>query len=467
MKKVLITLLVLIPITASLQNTVSSQSFTETAARLDSFYTELYKYREFNGNVLVAEKGKIIYQKSFGIANRSPNTSLNDHSVFNLASVTKQFTAAAIVLLQKEGKLSFSDNVSKYIPELSFYDGITIHHLVHHTSGLPDYTILFNDNWDSSKIVTNTDVIKRFADIKPAVKFSANEKFEYSNTGYLLLGSVIERVSGHSLNDYLQKHIFQPLKMNNTNILFVYKDKTVVPALAKAYTEMPDGSFSDFSKYGYKFDGVFGQGRLYSTTPDLLKWSEALSNHTLFTEKEKAVIFTSSLLNSGQPSKYGAGWFIDSSSTYGKRVYHSGSWPGYMTYIERFPDTDRTIIILQNDGMGTSSWRIPDSDTRKILFRQPMEKDLRVSEGLLQQCSGTYISDNNEASTITVKNYRLYVTTGGKELGLYPLTETKFVASGIRPQLTYTFLLNGDGSVAGYRIEQPEKGVDQFIKRKK
>jgi CubicO group peptidase (beta-lactamase class C family) len=463
MKKVFITLL----ITASLHNTVKSQSFTETAARLDSFYTELYKYREFNGNVLVAEKGNIIYQKSFGIANRSFNAPLTDNSVFNLASVTKQFTAAAIVLLEREGKLSFNDKLSKYIPELSFYEKITISNLVHHTSGLPDYTLLFNTNWDSSKIVSNADVIKRFQDMKPATKFNPNEKFEYSNTGYLLLGSIIERVSGQSLNHYLQKKIFKPLKMNHTKIAFVYRDKAEIPALAKAYTKLEDGSFSDFSKYAYKFDGVFGQGRLYSTTTDLLKWSKALSNHKLFTEKENAVIFTGSLLNSGVNSKYGAGWFIDSNATYGKRVYHSGSWPGYMTLIERFPDTDRTIIILQNDGMGTSSWRIPDSETRKILFHQPIEKDLRIPENLLQKSPGTYISANGEESTIIVKHYDIYVSTRGKEYRLYPLSSSKFVVSGIRPELTYSFNLNEDGSVAGYRIEQPEKGIDYTMKRKK
>lgn len=148
-------------------------------SRLDSLFGELNRYGEFNGNVLVAEKGNVIFHKSFGISDAENELPLHLNSIFNIGSITKQFTATAILLLAKEGKISYNDNISKYIPELSFYDRITIQNLIHHTSGLPDYTGLFQKGWEESKIVTNIDIIHRLQELKPATEFEPNEKFEY------------------------------------------------------------------------------------------------------------------------------------------------------------------------------------------------------------------------------------------------------------------------------------------------
>src|SRR5699024_9221676 len=186
---------------------------TEKSQKLDSLYSEMLKYGEFNGNILIAENDTIILQKSYGIANRENNDSLTKNSIFNLASVTKQFTATAIYLLAKEGKLSLNDEMLKYIPELDFYKGITINHLIHHTSGLPDYMRLLDEKGDKSKIATNDYVIELFAKEKPELDFEPNEKWDYSNTGYLLLASIIERVSNKTYGEFLKDKLFKPLKM--------------------------------------------------------------------------------------------------------------------------------------------------------------------------------------------------------------------------------------------------------------
>ncbi|GAK94870.1 beta-lactamase [Nonlabens ulvanivorans] len=227
MKKIIILLTALFLIVAcnnkeKTNTTIAKYEVVENdkTQRLDSVYAAHFERNEFNGNVLVAEGGKIIFQKSYGIANEETNEKLNIQTSFELASVSKQFTAMGIVQLQKEGKLSYDDLVSKYVPELKDYEGITIKNLLIHTGGLPDYMSIMDDNWDKSKIATNEDVINAFAKASPEKEFEPNQKYSYSNTGYLLLGTIIERVSGKSFEEYLNEKIFTPLKMENT---FVYQ----------------------------------------------------------------------------------------------------------------------------------------------------------------------------------------------------------------------------------------------------
>jgi CubicO group peptidase (beta-lactamase class C family) len=256
-----------------------NEAHTDISNKLDSLYSEMLEYGEFNGNVLIAENDTIILQKSYGTANKEKNEILKENSIFNLASVTKQFTATAIFLLSKKNKISLDDEMGKYIPELDFYKRITINHLVHHTSGLPDYMQLLDAKGDKSKIATNDHVVELLEKEKPELLFKPNEKWSYSNTGYLLLATIIERVSKKSYGDFLKENIFNSLKMNNTDVLFVYKDSLKVENLALGYTKDSTGTYVGYSDYGKSFDGVYGQGRMYSTTSDLYKWDRGLKNN--------------------------------------------------------------------------------------------------------------------------------------------------------------------------------------------
>src|SRR5699024_6811928 len=159
--------------------------------QLDSLFTSLFNKKMFNGNVLIADKGEILFQKSFGLANEQTKRELNNETIFELASVSKQFTAMGIVLLEKQVKLKYDDYISKYIPELSFYGNIIIRNLLNHTGGLADYMELFEKKWNKTKFANNKDIINEFAKYKPAVVFQPGEKYEYSNTGYALLGLII------------------------------------------------------------------------------------------------------------------------------------------------------------------------------------------------------------------------------------------------------------------------------------
>lgn len=346
--------------------------------QLDTLYTELFNQGSFNGSVLIAENGNIIFQKSYGIANEQSQQALNDSTIFELASISKQFTAMGIVLLEKAGKLSYDDEVAKYIPELKTYKGVTIHHLLNHTSGLPDYVDLADRHWDKSHIVTNEDILKLYDEHQPRANFLPNEKWEYSNMGYLVLASIIERVSGQPFANYLHENIFQVLDMKNT---FVYR-RRFEPRAVENYAEgyiysdslqkkiLPDDLGEE--TFAVFLDGIVGDGMVNSNPIDLLKWDQALYSNILVNDEDRELIFSSFQINDSTETHYGYGWMIDSSNTYGKTVAHSGGWAGYVNYFERHIDNNKTIIILQNNALKTTE--IPRRDTRRTLYNEPLDK---------------------------------------------------------------------------------------------
>ncbi|KAB5484483.1 serine hydrolase domain-containing protein [Flagellimonas hadalis] len=431
----------------------------QLAGRLDSLYTELNTYGEFNGNVLIAKKGKEIYCKSFGVSDKENGIPLSPRSIFYLASVSKQFTATAVVLLANEKKLKYSDAITQYLPELGSYHGVTIENLIHHTSGLPDYVDLFKKDWDSIETITNEEVIKRLGEQRPELRFVPGEKWQYSNTGYLLLASIIERVSKQTYGAYLDEHIFGPLNMDDTKVLFVHKDKIKDPQIAKAHYDNPEDM-----EYVQKLDGTYGQAKIYSTVRDLLKWDRALKNNLLVSQKDKESMFTSSLLNSGEETGYGFGWYIEQEEPFKKMVNHSGYFPGYLTYLEQHIDHDMTIIILQNNENRTGKKRLPIVETRNILYHIPNKNDVRLPEATLQKYVGVYVNEKGKDIPISLKHHSLWTNNG---FDLIPVSETKFKVNGFWPEVTYTFILDGKGAVEGYRMEQPEQGVDKTLERKR
>ena len=446
--------------------------YNEKFERLDSLYSELYKYGEFNGNVLVADKGKIIFQRSYGLADEETKRNLNIETAFELASVSKQFTAMGIVQLQKEGELSYEDEISKYIPELASYEGITIKNLLTHTGGLPDYMNLAEENWDKSKIATNEDIIELFQKIEPEKEFEQNEDFAYSNTGYLLLATIIERFSGKSFGEYLNEAIFKPLGMDNT---FVYR-RRFKPQKVQNYAQgyiysdslkrkiLPDENGEDFF-YVY-LDGTVGDGTVSSNLHDLLKWDRSLYENDIINDEDRNLMFSSNYIKDSIDTGFGFGWFVDNDSVYGKIVSHGGKWAGYRTYIERNLDNDKTIIILQNNG--TRKIKIPSEFTRKILYGLPVERTVRLQEEILQNYAGTYIEENGVDVELLYRDKSLWVPINSStEFPLMPISKTKFILKGFRPEVTYEFNLDANGNVDSYRVQQTGTGVDRTAKRKK
>jgi CubicO group peptidase (beta-lactamase class C family) len=385
--------------------------------RLDSLFTALHTKKAFNGNVLIAEKGKILFEKSFGLANEQTGQKINPQTVFELASVSKQFTAMGIVLLAKQGKLNYDDKMAKYIPELDFYGDITIRQLLHHTGGLPDYMELFEKHWDKTTFAVNQDIVNLMATHKPAVVFQPNEKYEYSNTGYALLGLIIEKASKKTFGNYLKDNIFTPLKMKNT---LVYRSRYAPQKIENyALGYVPDSLgkkvlTDSFGKtfYTYYLDGIVGDGMVNSTLGDLLLWDRALYTDKLVNATDKALIFNSSKTTNGEETNYGFGWAVAKHEKYGKIVNHSGGWAGYITFIERHIDHDKTIILLQNNESVLTV--LPHKEVRKILYNEKIEsnslKAVTLKSEDLDAYLGVYASEGFPLKLTIFKNDNVLMT---------------------------------------------------------
>lgn len=429
--------------------------------RIDSFLTSLHQSGNLNGNILLAEKGKVIYKKSFGVLNDSTKEKLNENSIFRLASVSKQFTAMAIVILKEKGKLKYDDEISKYIPELSHYSNITIRHLLNHTSGIPQ-EFLIDDSTDNPNFETNTDLIAAFAKYKSKVMFEPNTNWEYNNNGYSLLASIIEKVSGMSYGDYLAQTIFKPLKMKNTFVNargyvpkkvnnyvygYVYSDSLKKYELAE-----------DMEKYKWVVwdEGLVGSQGVYSTVIDLLKWDKALNTNKLITNESKKEIFTSSELADKSKTEYGFGWRIDDNGVYGTMVWHGGSWPGYGTYIERHIQNDKTMIILVNYVDYAKNGFFPISDLRKMLYDIQPLKFIELKAEEIKILAGEYKSSDGKIRKLTYENgilSRIY--DDGRVFELKALSKNKFYMVGSKPDIFYEFVFK-DNKVEKFIITQPE-----------
>ncbi|QGN23461.1 serine hydrolase [Elizabethkingia anophelis] len=440
---------------------VSSFVYGQKEKKLDSLFTSLYAAKEFNGNVLVAEKGKVIYEKSFGLANEKTKQKLDKNTVFELASVSKQFTAMGIVQLEKEGKLSYNDPLTKYFPELSFYKPITIDNLLHHTSGLPDYMSLFDKNWDKKKFATNKDVVEMLAKYKPELLFVPSDKYEYSNTGYALLGLIIEKVSKQSYGDYLNKKIFKPLGMANTRVYRSRYKPEKISNYALGYVVDSLGNkklLDDLGKeyYTYYLDGIVGDGMVNSTTGDLLKWDRALYGDKLVNQKDKDLIFSSIVTKDNKDTRYGYGWAIDTKYPFGKIANHSGGWAGYITFIERDLDYDKTIIILQNNDSEAAS--SPVKQLRNILYDI---KPIKVDLATLQKYAGKYTKKNSKTFEVFFENNKLYVPLNPQvKLELEAISTNKFKVRDFSPDVFYEFKILDDGSIK-CNMSQPAHNMNE------
>lgn len=308
--------------------------------------------KQLSGVILVADNGKPIYFNAIGSRDFAKQIPLQKTDIFELASVSKQFTAMIIMMLKEKGKLDYDDLVEKYltIP----YKGITIRHLLTHTSGLPDYQEIMDKYWDKTKVASNKEIIEYLNKVAPPNQFEPGTKYEYSNTGYVLLASIAEKASGKDFIVMCREWIFEPLKMNSTNIRTLEeKVATSNFAIGHIYVEFRNefiraDSFPA-SDYTIWLGNRKGPGRISSTAEDLLKWDQALYTDKLVKLSALQEAFTPMILSDGKMSNYGFGWELPKDKTLGTVVMHTGDNPGYSTRIVRYIDQHKTIILLSNN----------------------------------------------------------------------------------------------------------------------
>lgn len=311
--------------------------------KIESFFQKKFKQRQFNGNILFAENDQIITNKSYGFANFQEKEKLTQNHSFQLASVSKPFTAIAILQLIENGILTLNDTVEKFLPNFP-YEGITIHQLLSHRSGLSQYTH-FCDSPDSiwpdkNKTINNNDVIEIISKIKPLKNYPPDRRYYYCNTNFLLLASIVEKVTGITFREYLKSNIFSPLGMNHT----VLYDRTNFEELI-----LPTQGYENRTPWEDVYlNGVVGDKGIYSTTLDMFLFDQALNQNILINDSLKKLAFSKMNKDYHQNKNYGYGFRLKTHKKFGKIVYHTGWWKGYRSYFIKIPESNQTIIVLNN-----------------------------------------------------------------------------------------------------------------------
>ncbi|AZA80471.1 serine hydrolase [Chryseobacterium lactis] len=336
--KKLITVLILL---AFFSNTMSAQQHSKTyEKKIDSLIsTEFGNINEPGGVFLVAKNGKILYRKAFGKANLELDVNMSPEQVFQIGSMTKQFTAVAILMLEQQGKLNVNDPISKYSKDYPNGDQITIHHLLTHTSGIKDFTKMKSLSTIAQKEMKPEAMVDFFKN--EPVDFSPGEKFDYNNSGYVVLGYIIEFVSGDTYENFIQKNIFDKVGMSHS---YYASDRKIIPKRAYGYHKKENGFVN---KTVISFSVPFSSGSLMSTVDDMLKWQQALGQNILLNPAETQKAFQKYKLNNGEEFTYGYGWHLKEINGIPDRE-HGGSVFGFKSMGVYIPVEDIYVIGLSN-----------------------------------------------------------------------------------------------------------------------
>ena len=399
------------------------------STKIDALFAPIAHVDYPGASVIVIQDGRVLHKKSYGMANLElavPNT---PQTKFRLASVTKSFTAMAIMQLDEKGLLKISDPIIKYLPDYPKGEKITIYNLLTHTSVIPDFL-----NYEESK--------------KKPLEFTPGDRLNYSNTGYFVLGHIIEKVSGKSYEKYLEEEIFHPLNMLNTGC---DRRNTIIKNRASGYFIDKNGDLVN-AEYTDSSD-EYAAGGLYSTIEDMYLWDQALYTEKLVKRASIQQAFTPVKLNDGREGNYGFGWMLSQNRGL-REVGHGGDISGFNTYIARFPDQHFTVVVLSNIGMH-SHGLIPTAgdlahQIAEIYLSDKMKPkestiEVKIDPKIYDAYVGQYRLDAPQAITdvmgsefiITKEDNRLF---GQSKLGkehIYPESDTMFYSKSNPAKITF------------------------------
>ncbi len=320
-----------------------------------------YENRSFNGVWLYAENGEIVSKGALGWADAANTVPIREDSIFEMASVTKMFTAAAVMLLVREDKLNLDDAYAKHIPEYPYPD-VSIRHLLTHTSGMPDdFSVKkwVSPIWENEhRIPPCREILRFIRESEEKLDCVPGERFRYTDVGYCLLAVLVERLSGVAFEDYLKKNIFEPADMKDSAIYHTRRDGRPSDRITRNMIldengYVPSDVSDQTAAYVVGSDGMNGCDYLYTTVFDMLKWDRALREEKVLTLEEQRIMYAPMLLKSGEISGanddddgYGLGLRFKTEPEAGLVVRHSGGMPGLNTWFEHFVDTDRTLIFM-------------------------------------------------------------------------------------------------------------------------
>jgi CubicO group peptidase (beta-lactamase class C family) len=419
--------------------------------RMDRIVRSYSDNHQFMGSVLVAQGDKIVFEKSYGDANLEWNIPDDSLTKFRLGSMTKQFTAASILLLEERGKLSTDDYVKKYMPDApAAWEKITIYNLLTHTSGIPSFTSFPDYHASEATPATPKSLVDRFRD-KP-LEFQPGEKWNYSNSGYVLLGYLLEKISGQSYADFVTENILKPLAMKDSGY---DSNSAVIPHRATGYAPSPNGPVNS----GYIDMTIpFSAGALYSTTHDLLLWEQALYGGK--------VLSAASLKKMTTPYKenYGCGLMITTAKGH-LQYEHGGGIEGFNTEMAYYPDDKLTVIVLANlngGAPGDIAGKLAAVVHGEKVVMQSERKEIKVPHEILAKYVGSYELAPGIFITMSVDGDQLFTQlTGQPKFEVFAETDKDFFLKVVDAQLT--FEMDSQGKVTDLVLHQ--NGRDQTAKR--
>jgi CubicO group peptidase (beta-lactamase class C family) len=424
-----------------------AQAAQPDVARMDQVAQSYVTNHQFMGVVLVAQNGKILLDKGYGDANLEWQIPSAPDVRFRLGSMTKQFTSASILLLEQRGKLSTDDLVKKYMPDApAAWDKITIYNLLTHTSGIPNFTAFPDYRELEWKPTTPAELVARFKD-KP-LDFAPGSQFRYSNSGYILLGYLIEKISGESYQKFLQENFFDPIGMNDSGY---DSNSAIIPHRASGYSPGVNGP----QNAGYIDMTVpFSAGALFSTTHDLLKWQQALFGGRVLSAAELTKMTT--------PFKddYACGLVVTTESGH-KVIWHNGGIEGFNTDMRYYPDDQLSVIVLSNlngsapDEMGPQLAAVAHGE--KVVLASE-RREITLPASALQAFVGSYALSPTFILTITVEGDHLMAqATNQPKFPLFAESPTEFFLKVVDAQVE--FFKDAQGNVSYLVLHQG--GTDQ------
>jgi CubicO group peptidase (beta-lactamase class C family) len=310
--------------------------------KLDSLLKRIHKRHDFHGAVLVAKNEKIVYENQIGTADFKKKIPLNKESVFQLASVSKQFTAAAIMLLNERNQIKLTDTVNTYFPDFP-YKAVTIKNLLNHTAGLPKYFWIAEHEWQQEKAPTNSEMMEFLESTDVKRYFKPGRNFDYSNTGYFVLASIVEKISGISFSSFLKKNIFEPLQMDHSYVYSFENDA------------IREHQLDGYRLYrGWRHvkipstvnDAIVGDKNIYTTAEDLFKWTKGLNSGSFLTKQSLALMYSKGESVYGNKIPYGFGFRIDTKGE--NSIYHYGKWNGFSTGLTNYLEDNLVVIVLEH-----------------------------------------------------------------------------------------------------------------------
>lgn len=441
-------------------NSTTSAPLTAAAmAEIDAYLEAYYQTQRFSGSIIVTLGDQAVVTRSHGLANREHGVENTPDTKFRIGSITKQFTAVAILQLQEQGLLDVQAPISTYLPDYPEGDRVTIHHLLTHTAGIPEYLNLevFPDLIDWMRLPATLDqIVNRFKDLP--LEFEPGSQYKYSNSGYVLLTKIMETVSGQPYADYMQTHIFEPLGMENTGYEI---PKAVIPKLAQGYLSI--GPEIHLQAEPIDMSIPQGAGGLYSTVEDLAKWNQWLygpnTDQTVLSQAAISTLTTPVI--QWEASQYGAdafyGYGLVLDSHLGRqRINHGGGISGFSSYLAYYPEETLTVAVLSNFENASSGPLAVD--LAAIVFGEPYEipkppEIAAINPAVYARYVGAYQLTPEMQVSIRVEAGQLVgQATGQDSFVLYPSSETDFFAQVA--DVTLTFSLSEDGRVNGFTFRQ-------------